>query len=580
MVDFDQEQTDLLVGTSPDNIIDWVETFLTIPSEQGKVGDFKLYPQQKRMVYESTGRDLTVKGRQTRASSIIIAKNLRRMVTEEGLTCLTMTQDDQTTATFRTRIKHHLDDLERHGMPFTLSLDNDEEMHIKETGSRYMFGSGNEKVAGRAYACHIAHLSEFAHWPQEKAHSLIGGITPAVPGSPYGQMDIESTPNGAEGQFYDEIMGSKMYDPDSRWTTHFYEWFGEPRYRAGTLPSCDIQMGEREWEEALVRFQPTPDEERLMEVFRLDAGQIIWRRIRKKEQDKTDAPFLQEYPETIEGCFLTAGGSFFASPDGVNHLEQYRKSTRPAAKVLESIMWRGGSVSFFGPNLHIWQEPQPGQPYVVWVDNAGGGLDEEADFSALMVCNVASAPFEVARVNIKVAPEELAPLAVALAAYYNDALLGGERDHYGESCLRKIEELGYRNLWYYQDPNKPVKANSAPVEPWSHPNQTRNDILQSLRAFIFDHTFGTFDSLLVQQMGSFTWAKHGIRRSLKASAEKGKKDDQVMCAAGCCYIALLGRARYNAQLVSKKSEVVVVGDRGLVVSRERGGSVSTYPWLR
>ena len=580
--DFTEEQSRLFFGTEPEDTIDWIENLLTIDSEQGRIVDFKLYPQQKQMVHNATGRDLTVKGRQTRASSVILAKNLRRMTTEGGLKCLIMTNTDQVTNTFRERIRHHFRDLKRAGFNYTLEPNNDNELGIKETESYYMFGSGQERVAGRAYSAHIAHLSEFAHWPQENAHTLLGGISPAVPGSPYGWFDIESTPNGAEGQFYDEIMESQLYDKDSRWMTHFYPWWLEPRYRAGTLPSCDIQMDQEKWEAALIQFRPTPEEEKLIEDYGLDVGQILWRRITKNEQDRTDAPFLQEFPETIEGCFLTAGGSYFASPDGINHLEQYRGAIRPTVEVKDSLPSRGGgTTSFFGPNLHIWQLPQPGQPYVIWADNAGGGLDSEADFSAIGVMNVSSAPHWVARVNIKVSPDELAPLVVALATFYNEALVGGERDHYGEACLRRIREIGYSNLWYYMDPKKAISMRSGPVEAWGHPNQTRTELLNSLRQHVFQHTVDIADPLLIQQMGSFTWQKEAMRRSAKAKAEKSKKDDLVIVAAGCCYIAGEARARYNAKQARREDEIVVVGKHGLVIAKETSTrSYSTKPWLR
>ncbi len=301
--------------------------------------------------------------------------------------------------------------------------------------------------------------------------------------------------------------------------------------------------------------------------------------MRKAEQDKTDAPFLQEYPETIEGCFLTAGGSYFASPDNINHLEQYRNSARKPIEIRDHLLFRGNNVSFFGPNLHIWQLPQPGQPYVMWVDNAGGGMGAASDFSAIMVMNVAGSPHLAARVNIKVAPEELAPLVCALGAFYNNALVGGERDHYGESCLRRIQEIGYNNLWYFIDPNKGMSMHTI-ADPWAHPNQTRDDILSTFRAHVIAHTVDIGDPLTIQQMGSFTWQKVAMRRGVKAKAEGNKKDDLVIVAAGCTYIAREGRAKYNAQVRAGNQETVVVGKHGLVISRERPKSYNQAPWLR
>ncbi len=311
----------------------------------------------------------------------------------------------------------------------------------------------------------------------------------------------------------------------------------------------------------------------------LDVGQVIWRRVTKQEQDKTDAPFAQEFPETLDDCFLTAGGNFFASQDGINHLEKYRTSLKPPIIEKESLEWRGNNVSFLGPNLMIWQTPQPGEPYAVWVDCAGGGLDDKADFSAVMVVN-ALTMVEVARLNIKVAPQELAPMVVAISNYYNEALLGGERDAFGSVCISKIQEFFYKNLWYYIDPAKTISAKSAPISPWGHPTQIRNDTLNSLRYRIFDHSFTTFDALLLQQMGSFTWLKIAQKReNLKAQAKKGQKDDLVICAAGCTYIAAQARAKFNATKTIQLNETITVGNYGLGVSREPNIEAKK-PWLR
>jgi hypothetical protein len=572
----------IFFGETPQDEIDWIETLLSIDSEQGKVVKFRLYPQQVQMAHNKTGRDLTVKGRQTRASSYILAKNLRRMVTHSGLKCLVMTQKDQVTGTFRARIKHHLKDLEQHGFPFALGLDNDDELELTDTGCRFLFGSGEEKSGtGRAYSAHIAHLSEFAWWPGDQARVLIGGITPSVPGPPAGWMDIESTPNGAEGQFYDMVMDSKTYNQQSRWSTHFYPWWLEPRYRAGTTPGCDVPYTEQEWEGLLQNFNPTVEEEKLMDEYDLDVGQIMWRRVRKSEQDKTDSPFLQEYVETLEGCFLTAGGSYFATQEGINHLEQYRQTVKPPKEIVESVP--GSSVGFMGAGLHVWQRPQLGRPYAVWVDCAGGGLDEGADYTAIIVLDCADM-FVAARLAVKVAPQEAAPMAVAIAKYYNNALLGGERDAYGSVCVAKVQDIGYRNLWFFIEPGQSMSIKKPIQDPWGHPTQIRQHILNALREKVFSGLFHTSDAWGVQQMGAFTWQKVAQKRHGLKEAGKGQKDDLVMCYAGLCYIAPAAAARYNAKQGRsigpiKENEIITVGPHGLVQDRRMAGALP-WPWLK
>ena len=588
--DFDSDTARIFFGKEPQDEIDFIQSLLTIDNEQGNVVPFHLYPQQKLMAHNKTGRDITVKGRQTRASSYILAKNVRRMVTGAGLKCLTMTQDDQTTATFRARVRHHLRDLKQQGWEFKVGLDNDDELVLEDTECRWIWGSGQERTAGRAYSAHLAHLSELAHWPQDNAVRLLGGIQPSVPGSPYGWFDIESTPNGAEGAFYDKVSDSKTFDVMSQWTTHFYPWWLEPRYRSGTTSNCDISYPEGQWQDLLQSFVPTREEEELMEEYELDVGQIIWRRVKKKEQDKTDAPFLQEYVETLDGCFLTAGGNYFASLDGINHLKQYRETIAPPKEIVESLP--GVSIQFPMPHFHIWQRPQMGTAYAVWVDCAGGGLDDGADYSAVVVMDVDNM-FIAARLAVKVAPTELAPMAIAIARYYNNALLGGERDALGATCVAKIQEIGYKNLWYFLEPGKQLDIKKGIIDPWGHPTQIRQLILPALRETVFAGRFHLADEWGVRQMGAFTWIKTAQKRESLKAAGKGQKDDLVMCYGGLCYIANDARARYNAQAGGRKThtyrgaptpvrqdEIITVGVNGLVINRETQGASAPRPWLR
>ncbi|KKL75391.1 hypothetical protein LCGC14_2055340, partial [marine sediment metagenome] len=533
----------LFFGEEPQDEIDWIETLLTIPSEKGgMVVDFHLYPQQIQMSHNKTGRDITIKGRQTRASSFILAKNLRRMVGPHSMTCLTMTHGDQITETFRARIEHHLKDLKQKGFDFPHRSSKDE-LVFTETGARYLWGSGNELTAGRAYSAGIVHLSEYAHWPNERAKALLGGILPSVPGPPVGWLDIESTPSGSEGEFHKLVQGSKLHDPMSSWSTHFYPWHIEPRYRAGTTSDCDRTFSPETWTRMLREFRPTKDEEKLMVEAELDVGQIIWRRIIKKEQDRTDAPFLQEYVETLEGCFLLKGGNYFSTNEGINHLEQYQDTVCPPKEIVHEVS--GSSVSFSGDGLHVWQRPQAGRPYAIWVDCAGGGLDEGADYSAINVLDCSSM-FIAARLCLKLAPQEIAPMAVAIARHYNNALLGGERDAFGSVCVNTIQEIGYKNLWYWIEPGASMDIKKSVEAPWGHPTQIRSHILSSLRKQVFAGLFRTSDSWGVQQMGAFTWLKVAQKRDGLKAVGKGQKDDIVMCYAGLCYIAPLTGARAMA----------------------------------
>src|SRR3990167_3554223 len=136
----------------------------------------------------------------------------------------------------------------------------------------------------------------------------MGSMLPAVPGPPSGRVDIESTPKGEMGAFYKYATEAKPANPYDLWTCHFYPWWLEPRYRVSASLEdrgvVDILLSPGEYLDLVQSFVPTDYEHKLMLQHNLNIDRILWRRIKKREQDKTPAPFLQAFPERLERRFV------------------------------------------------------------------------------------------------------------------------------------------------------------------------------------------------------------------------------------------------------------------------------------
>lgn len=540
---------------------------------EGTVVPFRLYPQQKRMLHDHTGRDLTVKGRQTRASSLILARNLRRMTTNFGLKCLVMTQSDQTTAMFRARIEHHLRDLAAHGLDYEIVFRNKDELVIgRQLESRFIFASGEERVTGRSYSAHVVHASEIAWWRPETAGELVGSIIPAVPGPPAGWFDMESTPNGAEGLFYEYVQDALAGDALQPWSVHFYPWWLEPRYRAGTTADCDLFLDQEMLRTALEGFEPNHREQMLIDQYGLTLEQALWRRWRERELSKTGIPFLQEYVESLTDCFITGSENFFTSPDGADHLAPFRLQCSEPIDRKDALKYRDSSISFFGSNLQIWEYPDPKATYVGFCDLAEGGSSRDHDYSALVVLNCFTR-HHAATLRLKCAPSDFGAMACAVGQFYNGATLGGERGGYGSAALERLRDLTYPKIYYHSD----LGSRKSP-EPWIHPTQQhRDEILRVFREAVFEHSFHTRDKNLVLEMGTFDWHKVGATKATyKVRARKRKHDDLVIAAAGALFIA---QRTFRFSQRKREQEEIVVGPQGLVLSR---GSLSSTrkTWLR
>jgi len=578
---------------SPDDLllddrstVDWIQSLLTIPNEFGEIVPFVPTPQQRLMDTDHTGRDDTVKARQTRATSWFQARNLRRMTTAFGLNTVIITQTDQMTMLFRSRIRHHLHDLARNGLKYEVGIDNKDELVLTKLENRYVFISAESKGGGARgiNSAHIVHASEVAHW-QTDPGQILGGLIPAIPPPPYGWFDKESTPNGADGYFYEDVQDG--LDDDSLTSVHFYPWWIEPAY------TIEHYRGMRGIDvDALIRsFKPTFDESRLIDQFSLSPAQILWRRVRTRELLKTGQFFAQEYPEDLNKCFLTTGSAFFNDPTAdVSHLEWYADQCANPMALYDELPYHGTPIPFYGPNLRVWEPPVAGRTYVMFMDCAAGFGNSELsdDWTAMPVLDVETCR-HVATLRVKCTPEQAGAMACAVGAFYNTACYAVERNGYGQGALNRARDLSYPNIFYYNDPDQPDQRAQAG---WYTSEKTRDMMLTKLRLAVFNRLLTTRDAVFVRECGAFTWQKIKQRgdRMWRAEARSGK-DDMVIAMGG----ALTVRERFapkmpyndpmNAAALPSSllgsfpdsaSGLITVGRHGVVTR----GQTSDRPWLR
>lgn len=565
--DPDTEAGWLLFSREPEAELAWIEKYLTIYNELGQEVQMRPFPQQKAMARNRTGRDVTVKGRQTRASTYEIAANARRLTMGDlvGGTMVVGAQDDQTTATFRNRIRHHF---EKNIFPvfgLEYKINNNDEIVIAGLENRILFVSGEQKTMGRSYSAQIVHLSEFAHW-NDKAKELLGGVLPAVPSWPFGQVHLESTPKGEVGAFYEYAM-NRSKSKGGVWTTHLYPWWLEPRYRVSDDPmsGCDIILPTGELNSRLAMLKPDEREEMLIAKFGLAPVQILWRQIKKPEQDATLAPFLQEYPEDLDTCWLGVEGKYFDTPDGVDRIQLYRDTRRDPVRTFDSLTYNGADVSFYGPNFAVWELPDARDTYVAGHDAAGGGTSSDSDWSVMYIMSVKKEKI-VAKLRVQAPPEVFALMVAACGAMFHSATINGEASHHGREVFRHLQKLMYPNLYYYVDPQKGLKRGQV-IEPGMYPTEeTRRDVLTRFRTSIVNMVLTSGCSELVREMNVFTWQKVQNRLRVMAMDLAGNHDDCIFAAAYAWYIIdkVRGRLGTNDEvsdfMVDSNNMVIRNGD--------------------
>lgn len=565
------EQLSLLLD--PEKEKEWVEALLNVPSEDEGLVRWVVTEQQNRILTTSRRyrKLIIVKGRQTRCSTINLAKNIRRATTTYGQNFVIITQTAEMTQNFRQFIKDRLQDLAEVGLDYEIDIDNDAKLRLKKMKSTFHFASAEQKVGLRGIqTAHHVHASEVAHWAEDSAKRIIGGLLPASPAN--GSFVMESTPNGAAGQFYEKAMDA-LAEPGLPWTVQFYPWWLENKYTINTYAEVMSDAGV-DLDKMRFSFMPAPDEETLMNREHLDVNQMLWRRMRTRDLMSTGAYFAQEYPEDLMSCWLASGTCYFHD-DLEDHLSYYRSSCLEPSQKLAMLDYSDpvtgviSPIDLQGPNLRVWEKPIGGHRYVLFLDCSAGV--QGGDYSALTVLDTTDSLRHVATVRMRTLPGRMGHIAAAVGAYYNWGFLGVERNTYGLEALERLKEDHYPNL-YYDVVNQPQK----PELGWYTGEAPRALMLSRFREKVFNHSIKLQDLQAVVEMGGFTWHKVTGRTGVvqfRAEAERGN-DDMVISLAGAVTIAPYAPARVKSGNVNIRTAVqtntvhnaddIVVGAGGVV----------------
>ncbi len=258
--------------------------------------------------------------------------------------------------------------------------------------------------AGRGMTIHYLHCSEVSRWPRDVG-SALASLRAAL--APEGEIVLESTPQGAAGEFYSEWQKAE----ETGYVKHFFPWWYEESYRSA---------GSKGSPQAL-----TPDEKQLMEVRGLDEEQIEWRR---RQWATLRDLAAREYAEDASSCFLASGECVF-------ELEAIEKAEANAGVAVQSQD---------NGRLVIWFPPQAGRRYIMGVDTAGGG--SQGDYACAEVIE-RTIGLQCAELRGHFPPLELARRAAELGKSYGVALLAVERNNHGHGVLAHLRDMEYPNLF-------------------------------------------------------------------------------------------------------------------------------------
>lgn len=251
-------------------------------TKEKKFVPFVYKPAQRDLIANLTNRNLILKARQLGMTTAIQALIYQRAVSGR-ITALTLSKDDDSTQTVRRMATAFA---ENDTVPIRRSADNARLTVYENTGSEVLIATAGNHTSGRSATLSYLHGSEAAYY------SNLGGILTGAMQAGNPTVILESTPNGAQGEFYNLCMDA--LDGGSPWKLHFYPWWWEPDYR---LPLDEGEV-----------LSYTDDELALVVAHKLTPEQIKFRRAKQRE---LKSQFVQEYAEDPLTCFLRSGFGYF-----------------------------------------------------------------------------------------------------------------------------------------------------------------------------------------------------------------------------------------------------------------------------
>jgi len=311
---------------------------------------------------------------------------------------------------------------------------NDPEEKKKRPGlrSKIKISTARNAKAGRSDTIHNLHASEVAFWPDADTSML--ALMQAIPNEPNTMVILESTANGIGGYFYD--MWHRAKAGENEFIPLFFAWFEEPTYRMPVPPG----------------FALTDDEKELKQTYSLDDEQLVWRRwcIANNCGGNQDM-FKQEYPANDFEAFLASGRPVFNTETVVRHkinLEKQYKAN-PPLKGTFLFGWndpdtkdkiKDDTIKFTPDDngyITIYEDTQPGYPYVLGGDTKGEGSDF---FAGKVMNNVTGKRCATLHANLD--PDTYAHQMYCLGKYFNYALIGIEIN-FDIYPVKELQRLGY-----------------------------------------------------------------------------------------------------------------------------------------
>lgn len=281
-----------------DDFVHYAYKCLKIRTKSGEISPFvlnqgqnhihKAIENQKRLTGKV--RVIICKGRQLGSSTYASGRIYHNVTHHYGVRAFILTHEKEATDNLFEMSQRFHDNIPSVVKP-RVGVSSAKELYFDILDSGYKIGTAGNKATGRSSTIQYLLGSEVAYWPNAAEHAK--GVLQAVPGEKGTEIILESTANGIGNYFHEQWQLAESGASD--FLPIFVPWFWLPDYR-------------RPIEED---FNPNEDEIELINLYKLDAHQLSWRRYKIQELSAAGGngkkAFQQEYPMNAIEAFVSSG---------------------------------------------------------------------------------------------------------------------------------------------------------------------------------------------------------------------------------------------------------------------------------
>lgn len=489
-----------------------LRTYLqTFDNTQKKFVPLELFPDQIQLLkdYETYNENITRKYRQAGVTTVTAAwlsKKLQLAKPENPERVLIIANKRDTAIEMANKVRHFLDQ-----WPEWLNVGFSPD---KNSESRFRLNNGSEVKAVATSADALRGFTPTVLVFDEAAYIEAGEdfwAASMASLSTGGKIILISTPNGYDPIYYG------VYEQAIRGINDFHitdlRWFKDPRYTKDLVwvkvPDIVHYMLNREQynddEVLLKEFDLTKYNELL------DAGYqpySSWFESMSKKFKYDKRKIAQE----LECDFLGSGDSVIPNET----MEKIAKTMikPPKEKYMQGLLWQ-------------WKEPEQGHRYIMGVDVSRGDSD---DFSAINIVDFDGREQVLEYVG-KMPPDDLASVAYKWGILYDAFIVIDITGGMGVATSRKLQELGYKNLYIDGINTKNVwEYNAKAMEkiPGINFNNKRTQIVAAFEEQL-RHDFAVRSNRLLNELNTFVYING------KPDHMKGAHDDAIMSIAIALY---------------------------------------------